>query len=100
MICRGSRPILISTPAHASWHEEQMWMLKGKKVPSVIREIHLDFYSPDMRKADSTNKTESVMDLLVDAGLIKDDNWFVIPKLVLEYKGIDRENPRCEIRFY
>jgi len=100
MICRGARPILISTPAYALWHEEQMWKLKGKKVPDVIRTLYLNFYAPDNRRTDLSNKAESVMDLLVDSGLIEDDNWKVIPKLVLEYKGVDKENPRCEISFY
>ena len=100
MICRGARPILISTPAYAAWHEEQMWKLKGKKVPDIITTLYLNFYSPDARKTDLSNKAESVMDLLVDSGLIEDDNWNIIPKLVLEFKGIDREKPRCEISFY
>jgi len=100
MICRGSRPILISTPAYSAWREEQLWKLKGKKVPSIITELRLSFYAPDARRTDLTNKAESVMDLLVDARLIEDDNWTVIPKLVLEYIEIDRKNPRCVISFY
>ena len=37
------------------------------------------------------------MDLLVDAGVIEDDNWFIIPEISLKFGGIDRQNPRCEI---
>jgi len=99
MICRGSRPILISTPAYSAWREEQLWKLKGKVVPSSVKSLTLSFYFPDHRKTDLTNKAESVMDLLVDARLILDDNWTVIPRLILESNGVDKENPRVEISF-
>lgn len=103
MICRRGRPILISSPAYATWHETQMWVLKDhklrKQVPKTIKSIELNFYAPDSRKTDLSNKTESIMDLLVDCGLITDDNWYIVPQLILNFCGVDRENPRVEIIF-
>jgi Holliday junction resolvase RusA-like endonuclease len=52
---------------------------------------------PDAIRADLTNKAESIMDLLVDAGVLQDDNWNVVPEVILRCKGIDRTNPRAEI---
>lgn len=60
-------------------------------------EMTLMFFAPDARVSDLSNKTESVMDLLVDNEVITDDNWFVIGDLHLKFGGIDRENPRVEI---
>lgn len=40
------------------------------------------------------------MDLLVDAGILADDNWFVVPQLKLRFGGKDKINPRCEIIIY
>lgn len=100
MICRGRTPILISSPAYAAWHEEQMWMLKKYKFTLESTKITLTFYSPDKRVADLSNKAESIMDLLVDAKLILDDNWFVVSSLTLIFGGVDKENPRCIISFY
>lgn len=100
MICRGTRPILISNPKFSAWYEEQMWKLKGKKAPQKIHVIEMTFYAPDRRRTDLTNKAESIMDLLVDAGLIKDDNWFEIPHISLWMKEVDKKNPRVEISFY
>jgi len=34
---------------------------------------------------------------VVEAGILLDDNYEVVPKLILEYGGISKENPRCEI---
>ena len=37
------------------------------------------------------------MDLLVDAGIIKDDNYTILPKVILQIGTHDKLNPRCEI---
>lgn len=58
----------------------------------------IEFYLPDARKTDLTNKAESIMDLLVDNGIIEDDNCHVVPFISLYYFGIDRVNPRAEIK--
>lgn len=55
------------------------------------------FFPPDRRKADLSNKFESVADLLVDAGVLEDDNWFVCPSVTIELGEVDKENPRVEI---
>lgn len=99
MICRGARPILISTPQFAAWHEEQLWALKKHKVRYESCKVVLTFYAPDNRAADLSNKAESVMDLLVDSGILKDDNWFVVNQLTLVFGGVDKKNPRVEISF-
>ena len=102
IVCRGTRPMVLASTAHRMWHEEKMWELKAQKHDKVenISKIEITFYAPDKRKADKTNKAESIMDLLVDAGIIEDDNWFVFPELVLKFGGVDREFPRAEIVIY
>lgn len=102
IVCRGTRPMVLPSSAYKSWQEEKMWELKiqdNSKVENISK-IEITFYAPDKRKADKTNKAESVMDLLVDAGIIEDDNWFVFPELVLKFGGIDRESPRAEVVIY
>lgn len=98
MICRSNRPMLIPSQKHKEWHEEQMWKLKkGKpKQPFEKCKVSMIFYAPDRRKADLSNKAESLMDLLVDAGYLKDDNWFVVYGLGLAFGGVS-EDPRVEI---
>lgn len=39
------------------------------------------------------------MDLLVDAGLIEDDNYSVIPELILRFGGVEKDNARCVIEY-
>jgi crossover junction endodeoxyribonuclease RusA len=57
----------------------------------------MDWYMPDNIKADLTNKAESVMDLLVDCKVIDDDCWQVIPRIMLDCRGIDKEKPRVVV---
>ena len=64
------------------------------------KEIHIvyNFYMPDARKTDLSNKVESINDLLVDYWLLEDDNRNIIKELFIRCNGIDKENPRCEIQ--
>lgn len=86
---------------HQEWHEYAMWQLrqfsKNRTPIYNIASIQITFYPSHKRKSDLSNKAESVMDLLVDAGVIEDDNWFEVPALLLGFGGVDKENPRCEI---
>lgn len=68
------------------WHETAMADLKAAGVPAKpFRRclIDLEFTFPDRRRRDLTNFADSVMDALVDAGVIEDDNWEVVPNLQL-----------------
>jgi hypothetical protein len=97
MICRGPRPILLPSAAHKAWHTEQSYKLKKIKTPIEKCTITANFYAPDNRATDLSNKWESIGDLLVDNGILKDDNWNVIVSLHLRYCGLDKENPRAEL---
>ncbi|MGI9118433.1 MAG: hypothetical protein ACR2IQ_02700 [Minisyncoccia bacterium] len=81
---------------YTEWHKDASLQLIGKpKIETDYLEIH--FYFPDNRRCDLTNKAESIMDLLVDNGLLEDDSWQVIPNLRLKFEAVDKDNPRCII---
>lgn len=82
---------------YTEWHKDASWQLKNFKEKISADYLELNFYFPDNRRTDLTNKAESIMDLLVDNGFLEDDCWQVIPNLRLQCKGVDKENPRCEI---
>lgn len=96
MVCRGKFPMLLPSERYTAWHKEAMAQLIGiDKIKSD--KLRITIYPPDSRKADLTNKAESVMDTLVDAGLLEDDNWFIVNEITLKFGGVDKENPRAEI---
>lgn len=85
---------------YTEWHTDASWQLKNFKVKIPNGSwLILKFYMPDKRLCDLTNKAESIMDCLVDNGFLEDDNYEVIPNLTLQFEGIDKENPRCEIEW-
>lgn len=99
IVCRGRRPILLSSEAYDAWHLVASNQIQKQKPPKGIKlcRIEATFYPPDNRKADLSNKWESIGDLLVDNGVLVDDNWFVILKLELLAAYVDKVNPRVEI---
>lgn len=99
LFVRGGKLFNIPSKEYAAWHKTAILQLAAPKTASEIKwsKCKLAFWAPDKRAADLSNKTESIMDLLVDAGVIEDDNWWVIGKLELTFMGVDKLNPRCEI---
>jgi Holliday junction resolvase RusA-like endonuclease len=98
MVCRGKFPMLLPSSRYTEWHKDALKQLTGHKGITSSR-LQLTFFAPDNRKFDLTNKAESIMDTLVDAGLISDDNYSVISELTLKFGGVDKGNARCEIEY-
>ena len=59
-------------------------------------EITLLFYHGDKRRRDSDNGASSILDTLVDAHILKDDNWQIVKALNI-INDYDKGNPRCHI---
>jgi len=100
---RGGRPINVPSKQYVIWHKDAMLQMsnyRGVGVVENIERVELFFYAPDKRKYDLTNKAESIMDLLVDFGTIEDDNCEVIKDIRIFSRGVEKENPRCEIDIY
>lgn len=96
--CRGNRPCLFPSSKYTEWHKQALQQLVGK---SAINEsqLTLTFFAGDNRKFDLTNKAESIIDTLVDAGLLTDDNYSVVSELILKFGGVEKDEARCEIDY-
>ncbi len=100
IVCRGTRPMLLPSSKYMEWHKDASLQLVQQKIPKDKISgfsVTVQFYVPDLRKADSSNKFESIMDLLVDNDIIEDDNWWVVNDIHINKVILDRENPRCYI---
>ena len=101
IIYARNRPMIIPSRIHKIWHSQAMPQLFGiKPIAGQIEAIGLKFFPSTKRLFDLSNKTESIMDLLVDAGIIEDDNYGIVPKLILEIGEQDKLRARCEITIY
>ena len=98
-------PRLISSKAYLAWHKTCSQTLKMARI-EPIRLIEVNLYdklnkdgTEPKRKFDLTNKAESIMDLLVDCKIIEDDNYKVIPQMILSFAGF-RDEQGAEVFIY
>lgn len=104
---RRGRIFHMPSNKYREWHKGaaqqlRFQMLNGYKENYPLENIDIEicFYPPDKRIADLTNKAESIMDLLVDCGVLTDDNWFVVGNLHLKLGEVDTATPRTEITLH
>lgn len=85
--------------AYDTWHDVAMFhtitQAKGKKAPEPCS-IACVFFHKDLRRRDCDNGLSSVLDMLVDAGIIQDDDWKHV-KTLSATASLDKDNPRCVI---
>lgn len=84
---------------YRQWHTDASKQLLGKRKHFQADQVQVDlvFYPKTKRAGDLTNKAESIMDVLVDNGILGDDNWYMVPKISLSFGAVDPKNPRVEI---
>lgn len=70
---------------------KQLISFEGMKVKMTVT-----FWHDTLRRRDSDNQLSSILDTLVDAKILSDDNWKVIPEKHI-YDKYEKNNARCEI---
>ena len=99
---KGGRPFITPSKKFKDWQKDAFIQLLSQKVPRSnfkCSMVELRIYFPDHRKADLTNKTESIMDMMVDYGAMEDDNWKCTGPVML-FPYYDKVNPRVEITLW
>lgn len=95
----GNKRGHIQSEAYRSYEDACLWQLAGKKLHiSGIVVVECKYYLPNKRSwPDLIGLLQATSDILVKAGIIDDDKW------ICSYgdsciAGIDKDNPRVEIR--
>lgn len=102
IVLKGGRNI--PSGRYRKWHtaarieiSSQLQLLKKEKEAMPIeREIRIKmtFWHGDNRRRDSDNGASSILDLLTDCKVIKDDKWQIVR--LLEIRNFyEKSNPRC-----
>lgn len=88
---------------YTKWHDgvvsELNYLLLTKQIQSfkdVKVKLEVTFYHGDLVRRDSDNQLSSILDTLVDAKILEDDNWKIIPRKIINDE-FDKNNARCEI---
>lgn len=91
----------IPSKKYREWHEiaaVQILAQKGSQrlseaLQRVLR-LEVMFYHGDMRKRDCDNGLSSICDLLVDCGVLADDNWKIVRDVIVS-NAYDKNNARA-----
>lgn len=96
---RTGKPFIAPSRQYKKYEQAAMWYLTPKpKAPlSGSYNIRLLFYMPTRRKVDKTNLESAIMDVLVDAKILADDNRNIVAATDGTRVYYDKENPRTEI---
>ena len=91
----------IPSKNYRTWHESALLQIEAMAISreatiSYPVAISLNFIHGDLRRRDSDNGTSSILDLLVDAGILADDNWQIV-RILNVYNQYDKGHARCEI---
>ena len=91
---------MIPSKKYQEWHataEAQFFYNKIKREQiNYPVSITLSFFHGDKRRRDSDNGTSSILDFMVDMGILADDNWEIV-RVLNVYNYYDKGHARCEI---
>lgn len=99
MIMAGGRMIPIQSKAFMQYQSDCLRQITGDKRLGITEPVNLRcvYYMQTRRRVDLVNLLEATLDILVDAGVIADDNSNIVAShdgCRVEY---DKQNPRVEI---
>lgn len=86
----------VPTPRYKAWQEEALWMLKSQRALPIsgLISIYIRLVAPDKRHRDAGNCDKAVGDILVKAGVIKDDSNRYVRRLTYEWAD---DGPGCVV---
>ena len=98
IVFSGNRPCILPSEKYEEYESAALWLIPKRGVPIDFPvNVKCIFYMPNNRLCDLTNHLESIDDVMVKAGLLKDDNY----KILASHDGsrvmVDKNNPRTEV---
>ena len=94
---RGKNIRLLPSKKYRQYEEAAMWYLQRKEPITTPVNVQCLFYMPTAHRVDLVNLLEAACDVLVAAGVLADDNRYIVYSHDGSRVFIDRENPRTEI---
>lgn len=95
---KTGRNFIAQSESYRQYERDSGWFVRTKAEPiSEPVNVKCIFYRDSERRCDLTNLLEAIDDILVNFGVLADDNF----KIIAGHDGsrvlVDRENPRTEI---
>lgn len=91
------RPFIMPSKKYKEYERAALWFIpKGETITRPVN-VKCLFYMPTHRKCDLVNMQEAILDVMVKAGLLADDNFSIVQSMDGSRVLYDKENPRTEV---
>lgn len=99
IVYAGSRPMIIPSKAYKDYRRACLYAIPAEDRQRIDYPVNMCcvYYMPTKRRVDLCNLLEATCDILVDAGVLKDDNSTIVAAHDGSRVDLDREQPRVEI---
>ena len=99
LMTRDGRPFIMPSKQYEQYRRDCLRQITGDAKQHIETRVNVKylFYMETRRKVDLTNLEESIDDILVDAGVIVDDNSNIVAGHDGSRVLYSKENPRVEI---
>lgn len=91
------RPFIMPSKKYKEYEKDALWFIpKGLMIDKPVN-VKCLFYMPTKRKCDLVNMQEAILDVMVKAGLLADDNYSIVQSMDGSRVLYDKENSRTEV---
>ena len=90
-------PIIVPSAKYKEYEKAAMYFIKKREPIDYPVNVKCLFYMPTHRKCDLVNMQEAILDVLVKAGILQDDNFTIVESMDGSRVLYDKEKPRTEI---
>lgn len=98
IVIRGGKPCILPSEKYKEYESLALWYIPKRGTPIDFPvNVKCTFYMPTHRPCDLTNHLESIDDVMVKAGLLKDDNYKILASHDGSRVQVDKQNPRTEV---
>lgn len=101
---RNGRMMNFPSKRYNEWHKSALTQLISQKNAvfssfplNYVDYIKIEIYPSNKRLFDLDNRLGSVMDILVDSGILSDDTYLVVPKIIISIMPLLKNSGKTEI---
>lgn len=94
---KTGRPFIMPSKKFKQYEKDALPFIPKGEVIDFPVNVKCLFYMPTRRQCDLVNMQESILDVMVKAGLLADDNYKIVQSMDGSRVLYDKENPRTEV---
>lgn len=88
---------ILPSKQYTQYEKDAMWFIPGGETIKHPVNVKAVFYMDTRRRVDLVNLQEALLDVLVRAGLLEDDNCTIVASMDGSRVLYDKERPRTEV---